>query len=85
MVDTCYLKHLESLVMIVVMLIKDQFFSFFFPLDHALNLDLRSGTALTKSHLSLSVEIQKSYCSTTSGQVLYVPMSVLIIAECSQH
>ena len=44
--------------MIVVMLIKDQFFSFFFPLDHALNLDLRSGTALTKSHLSLSVEIQ---------------------------
>ena len=57
----------------------------------SLNLDLKSGTVLSESHLSLSVEIQKSVsddssdfswsCSTVSGQVLYVYMNVLIDAK----
>ena len=32
-----------------------------FSLDKALNLDLEDATALSKSHPSLSVEIQKSF------------------------
>ena len=57
----------------------------------SLNLDLKSGTALSESHLSLSAEIQKSFgddpsdfswsCSTVSGQVLYVHMNVLILSN----
>ena len=78
----CYLKHLESSLLI--------------DLGNEIhwsssNIDLKSGTALSKSHLSLSVEIQKSFgydpsdfswsCSTLSGQVLCVYMNVLIDAK----
>ena len=68
----CYLKHLES--SLIIDLGNEIHWS-------SLNLDLKSGIALSKSHLSLSVEIQKSFgddpsdfswsCSTMSGQVLY--------------
>ena len=70
-----YLKHLES--SLIIDLGNEIHWS-------SLNLDLKSGTALSESHLSLSVEIQKSFgddpsdfswsCSTVSGQVLYVHM-----------
>ena len=78
----CYLKHLES--SLIIDLGNEIHWS-------SLNLDLKSGTALSKSHLSLSVEIQKSFsddssdfswsCSTISDQVLYVHMNVLIDAK----
>ena len=78
----CYLKHLES--SLIIDLGKEIHWS-------SLNLDLKSGTALSESHLSLSVEIQKSFgddpsdfswsCSTMSGQVLRVDMNVLIDAK----
>ena len=45
----CYLKHLES-SLIIDLGIEIHWSS--------LNLDLKSGTALSESHLSLSVEIQ---------------------------
>ena len=67
----CYLKHLES--SLIIDLGNEIHWS-------SLILDLKSGTALSESHLSLSVEIQKSFsddpsdfswsCSTVSGQVL---------------
>ena len=77
----CYVKHLESSL---IDLGNEIHWS-------SLNLDLKSGTALSESHLSLSVEIQKLFgddpndfswsCSIMSGQVLYVHMNVLINAK----
>ena len=77
-----YLKHLES--SLIIDLGNEIHWS-------SLNLDLKSGTVLSESHLSLSVEIQKSFgddpsdfswsCSIMSGQVLYVHMNILIDAK----
>ena len=48
----CYLKHLES--SLIIDLGNEIDWS-------SLNLDLKSETALSESHLSLSAEIQKSF------------------------
>ena len=62
MVDTCYLKHLESLLIDLGNVNKN--LVLFFSLDQTLNLELEGATALSKSHSSLSVEFKSHLVMT---------------------